>query len=138
MNEIHSCFRVGLGLCVLILLCGGCNEQTTAPANHNPTVTSLVAFPDQVHSRDSFAVVCSAFDVDGDSLVYDWSCTSGASIRGGDPLVPWTLFNARENIGIFYAPDSANNHQDSIRIDVNVRDGKGGGSSRFTFVSLSK
>ena len=138
MNDSRCSFAILSALSTVLLLGAGCKQESVSPMNHNPTITSIVAFPDRVHSLDSLTVVCSAYDLDGDSLRYDWFCTSGATIKG--TVVPpyWELYNTKENFAIFYAPDSTNTLQDSIRIDVDVRDLKGGGKSGHTFVSLSR
>lgn len=126
-------------LLLLAALVASCkNETSTAPVNRSPVITSLYAFPGHVQSSDSFVVVCSAYEPDGDSLFYDWSCTSGASIKGAHPPGSFTLFHTRENARVFYAPDSLHTSQDSIRVDVHVRDGKGGGVSNWLFVRLSR
>ena len=138
MNSRHSGLVLTYSLSVITIFCGGCKHDTVAPTNHNPVITSIFAFPDAVHSLDSFAVVCEAYDIDGDTVVYDWFCSPGTSIKGAEPG-GWTLYNTKMNIAIFYAPDSANVRQDSIRIDVEVRDRIGGiGFSAPTFVRLSK
>ena len=75
-------------------------------------------------------------DPDGDSLYYDWFCTSGARISGAPPSSPFVLYNTRENIRVFYAPDSVNSQLDSIRIFCDVRDGIGGLKSASVFVGI--
>ena len=114
----------------------GCNEESVTPKNNPPVITSINVFPSSVQLSDSFAVVCSAYEPDGDSLFYDWFCTSGAKIKGADNIVPWILYHTKENIRIFYSPDSVSNQIDSIRIDCNVRDGKGESKSTHIFVGI--
>lgn len=123
---------------LLLISIIGCNEESTAPENNDPVITSLVAFPSSVQLSDSFAVICSAYEPDGDSLFYDWSCTSGAGISGVPQKHPPFLFHTKENIRIFYAPDSISNQNDSIRIDCHVRDGKGGGKSAWVYVGIDQ
>ena len=138
MNN-QQCRFWSIPLFSLVALSGGCkNETTIAPVNHNPVIASIYAFPSHVQSSDSFVVVCSAYEPDGDSLFYDWFCTSGASIQGAYPPGSFSLYHTRENARIFYAPDSLHNTQDSIRVDVDVRDGKGGGAGKWLFVQLSR
>lgn len=81
-------------------------------------------------------MVCSAYEPDDDSLFYDWFCSSGAKISGSHPSTPFSLYNTRENIRIFYAPDSVSSQIDSIRIDCTVRDGKGGVAVTWLYVGL--
>lgn len=122
----------------LLISLSGCNEESTSPENNDPVITSLFAFPSLVQLSDSFAVVCSAYNPDGDSLFYDWSCTSGARISGAHPGSPFILYHTRENIRVFYAPDSLLDQNDSIRIDCHVRDGKGGGTSAWIYVGIDQ
>ena len=122
----------------LILFFIRCEEESIAPVNNDPIVTSINAFPTSVELSDSFAVICSAYEPDGDSLFYDWSCTSGATISGAHPITPFILYHTTENIRIFYAPDSVSSQIDSIRVDCHVRDGKGGGKSTWIFVAIIK
>lgn len=121
---------------LLLIIIVGCEEQVTAPENNDPIITSINAFPTSVQLSDSFAVVCSAYDPDGDTLVYDWFCTSGASIKGVEPSAPSFLYHTKENIRIFYSPDSVINQIDTIRITCDVRDVKGGGKSAWLFVAI--
>ena len=43
------------------------------PTNHDPVATGLTVFPTTLGVGDSAIVVCNATDVDGDTLMYDWS-----------------------------------------------------------------
>jgi hypothetical protein len=138
MTNRNCAIGMILALSTVMVLESGCKKEPVAPMNHDPTITSIVAFPDKVHSLDSFAVVCSAYDVDGENQVYDWFCNPPTSVKGGHGSENWILYNSKENIAIFYAPDSANTVQDSIRIDVDVRDGIGGSKSGHIFVGLSR
>lgn len=113
-----------------------CQEETIAPENNDPVITSITAFPQQVQFSDSFIVITEAYDIDGDSLFYDWSCTSGASIKGAPKWSPFELSNTKNNTRVFYAPDSLSNQIDSIRVFCNVRDRKGGGVSGWTYVGI--
>lgn len=124
-------------LSVAALWWGCSDDNTTAPINEDPVITSVHAFPNFVVPSDSFAVFCSAYEPDGDSLFYDWSCTSGASVHGANSLTPWMLNHTTENVRVFYAPDSYNG-QDSIRVDVHVRDYRGGGASAWVLVGLGR
>ena len=122
----------------LLIMFIGCDEKTTDQQNNDPVIMSIVAFPTSVQLSDSFAVVCSAYEPDGDSLFYDWSCTSGAKISGASPYESFSLFNTKENIRVFYAPDSLYGQNDSIRVECHVRDGKGGGKSAWIFVAITR
>lgn len=113
-----------------------CEKETTGPKNNDPVISSMTAFPDHVQSSDSFIVITEAYDIDGDSLFYDWSCTNGASIKGAPSWSPFELSNTKDNNRIFYAPDSLSNQIDSIRVFCNVRDRKGGGILGWTYVEI--
>lgn len=128
---------VVLLLSVAALSWGCDDENTTAAINNDPVITSVRAFPNLVALSDSFVVFCSVYEPNGDSLFYDWSCTSGASVQGGDSRTPWQLNHTTENVRVFYAPDT-DNGQDSIRVDVHVRDSKGGGASAWLLVGLGR
>ena len=118
-----------VGLLAPLVLIGVCEDCVTEPTNHNPIVTSIVAFPNPVQLADSFLVTCSAHDVDGDPLTYDWECSNyGASIKGAPTANPFKLANTMEDTRVFYARDSIpslyENYHAAIFCDV--RDGKGG------------
>ena len=135
MNYKNILISISVILFSLILV-SGCDEEATAPQNNGPIITSINAFPSSIQLSDSFAVICSAYDPDGDSLFYDWFCTSGASIKGAHPGSQFVLYNTTENIRVFYAPDSIITQIDSIRIDCDVRDGKGGVKSAWVYVRI--
>lgn len=122
---------------IILILISGCN-QSTEP-NHDPVVNSIVAFPNQVHVSDSFAVFCSAYDADGDPLTYDWFCTNhGASIKGAPPDNPFELKNTRDNNMIFFAKDTLLHQTGHAAIFCDVRDGKGGLKTVTIFVSITQ
>lgn len=125
-------------LLFLLLISTGC-EESTSPSNHDPAVTSIVAFPNQVQEADSFAVICSAYDQDGDSLFYDWSCTNhAASIKGAPPENPFQLLNSKDNIMIFYATDSLLYQNGHAAIFCDVRDRNEGLKTVTIFVAIHK
>ena len=132
---MHRIVLIGMLFSLFTL---SCEKDTTGPKNNDPVISSLSAFPTKVQLSDSFIVICEAYDVDGDSLFYDWSCTSGASIKGTPTWSPFELSNTIENNRIFYAPDSLNSQIDSIRVFCHVRDGRGGGITDWVFISIKK
>jgi len=90
---------------VIMLLVPSC----TAITNHPPIITSLKVEQGVVFSPESYQVKCSASDVDGDKLSYEWSA-SGGDIDVDGPSAIWI---APESDGIF-------------GITVGVTDGHGG------------
>ena len=120
---------------LFLILTFACDDITN-PKNNDPVIYSLTSFPNEVQFSDSFIVFCDAHDIDGDSLFYDWSCTSGASIKGASKSVPFELSNTKKNNRVFYAPDSLVVQQDSIRVFCDVRDGKGGAKAAWVFIKL--
>ena len=134
---IVRCGLWSISLLSLGALLGGCKrENTTAPVNNDPVIASIHAFPMLIAPSDSFAVFCSAYEPDGDSIFYNWSCTSGR-VQGSSGFDPRHLNNTTENVRVFYAPDSSDG-PDSIRVDVDVRDGKGYSASAWVLVGLSR
>ena len=129
-------YKVLLISIFFLILIFACDDDITDPKNNAPVIYSLASFPNEVQFSDSFIVFCDAHDIDGDSLFYDWSCTSGASIKGASKSIPFQLSNTKENNRIFYAPDSLTVQQDSIRVFCDVRDGKGGAKTDWVFIKL--
>ena len=122
---------------MMAVLSFSCNESTEP--NHNPVVNSIVAFPNAVQFSDSFAIFCSADDVDGDPLTYDWECTNhGASIKGTSSENPFKLTNTNENFRIFNAIDSIQYETYHAAIFCDVRDGKGGFKTVTIIVPITK
>ena len=128
--------KVFVALLILIII-SSC-KQSTEP-NHDPSVISIVAFPNQVQVSDSFAVFCSADDADGDPLSYDWFCTNhGASIKGALPDNPYELKNTRDNIMIFFATDTLIYQTGHAAIFCDVRDNKGGLKTAWILVGITR
>ena len=58
--------------------------------------------PMQFNSQTILQLFCSADDLDGDPLTYDWECTNhGASIKGASNENPYKLINTKENLKIY-------------------------------------
>jgi hypothetical protein len=70
----------------------------TVRANNPPTITSLVADANWALPSGSIQVTCTASDLDGDELSYEWTTTRG-DISGTGPAINWT---APEEVGIYY------------------------------------
>lgn len=121
----------------LAALSGACgNGISIAPVNNDPVITSVHAFPSLVAPSDSFAVVCSAYEPDGDPLYYDWSSTAG-KVQGSSDLSPLYLPHTTQNVRVFYAPDLPG-APEAVRVDVTVRDGKGNSAGAYLLVGLSR
>jgi hypothetical protein len=70
---------------------------TVLRANTPPIIASLVADADWTHPSGTAQVTCTAFDLDGDELSYEWTATGG-DISGTGNEVIWT---APEAVGIY-------------------------------------
>ena len=91
----------------------------TVRTNRVPTITSLTADADWTTPSGNLQVTCSASDLDGDELSYDWSATAG-SISGTGPAVSWT---APQGVGTY-------------EVTVVVTDGYGGSATETLSVSV--
>jgi hypothetical protein len=122
---------------ILIIIITGC-EESTVP-NNDPQVNTIAAFPDPVKAADSFAVFISAVDPDEDPLTYDWFCTNGhATIKGAPRDSQFERVNTKENIMIFYVPDSLNPNGGHAAIFCDVRDNRGGLKTSWIIVEITK
>ena len=92
-------------------------SSCTAPANHEPIITSLYAEPAGVIPSPSCQIVCNASDADGDEPSYNWSI-SGGELTGEGATVTWT------------APHSEGSHN----ITVIATDGQGGAVSDYVSI----
>jgi len=120
---------------VLVLFLTTCKENITNPKNNDPVINSIVVFPTQVQIADSFVVYCDAYDIDDDSLVYDWFSTSGVTIKGASNLHPFSLYSTKENYRVFYTPDRLNIGLDTIRVNCYVRDNNIGTTSGSVLIT---
>jgi hypothetical protein len=129
-NKMKYSIALLITLSLFSIYCS--DDNPVKPENSNPVIFSLVAFPEIVKPNDSLIVICNAIDPDGDTLVYDWYAEGIIGIKG----LPWwgccARFNTHENSQIFYAPDSiyVAVPQDTFRIEVAARVGKGGQVSK--------
>jgi len=101
---------------------GEVTSQVTITARFNkpPYITSLVADADWTTPSGSLQLTCTASDLDGDELSYEWS-TSGGNITGTGAAVNWT---APEEVGIY-------------DITVVVKDGHGEEDTRSIYPSVA-
>jgi hypothetical protein len=130
----------GLSITVLALAlaAGSCGrDQPTSPAppaNRDPVISSMWAFPNDVGATDSMIIVCEADDADGDTLVYDWFTDGNFWIQGAH-LDSASLYNTVSNSHVFYRwyPRPSDT---SAYVYCDVRDRKGGFTEKRTFVRL--
>ncbi len=101
-----SAIRIILVLAVGGLIGLGCNKKTTP--NQAPTITAL-NLPDSVVAGNDETFSCTASDPDGQSLAYQWTCSSGLLQSATGSAVVWT------------APDSSG----TATITVTVMDDSG-------------
>ena len=96
--------------------------------NRNPVILSLTVFPDTINPSDSAIVICNAMDPDGDTLVYDWYTDGKSRIKGAPSYQDWILYNTFENWCTIFPKNLNNKPIDTLWIECQARDGKGGGS----------
>ena len=125
-----------LALLPLLTALAGCedNDLPTPPNNHSPVINTLVAFPDSIGPSDSTVVVCGAYDMDGDSLVYDWQTDARLDIQG-TPTWNKNLNNTRSPSHTFYNANLGSTH-DSAWVYCHVRDPRGGGTGSRVYIIL--
>ncbi len=118
----------------------GCDKDNPVKSqNHNPIILSLTVFPDVIGLSDSAVVVCNAMDPDGDTLVYDWYTDGRLEFKGNPPWEIGVRSNTNENYQIVF-PVQASNFPpvDTVWVQVQARDGKGGGSVAQTIQFVVK
>ena len=72
-------------LSLLIVFMGTCKRATIK----NPTIISVVVFPDYIEKNGIVTVSVTATDSDGDALTYFYS-VSGGTIVGNGATATWT------------------------------------------------
>jgi len=72
-------------------------SSCTTVANRWPIITSLEAEAEWTAPLGNLQVMCTASDLDGDELSYEWAATGG-SISGKGAVVNWT---APEEVGTY-------------------------------------
>jgi hypothetical protein len=124
---------------VILSLRFGCKENPVdvKPENHNPVIFSLTVFPDVISPTDSAIVICNAMDPDGDTLVYDWITDSRLKIKGDFANEDW-LYHTRENSRVVYPKNLNNVPFDTLWIQCNVRDVKGGEVGKLALFVLQQ
>ncbi len=99
-----------------IFLCQSCKEESTAPLNQPPIISSIVTNPttstsSRLEAAGIISIKVNATDGEGDELSYTWECTGGVFLEGqGTDSIKWQ------------APISPS--ATSFNITVNVSDGK--------------
>jgi hypothetical protein len=88
--------------------------------NNAPTIAGLIADADWTTPSGSVQVTCTASDLDGDELSYDWSA-SGGDISGTGAVVNWT---APQEVGTY-------------NVTVMVTDGYGGEATRSVSLGVT-
>ncbi|MGB5846927.1 MAG: hypothetical protein WBH40_00475, partial [Ignavibacteriaceae bacterium] len=88
-------------------------------ANYPPRIKSLVANPDVVLLGDSTNIYCTAVDRDNDTLIYNWSSTSGYIIGSGENVV-WIAPSLEGSYYILCRVEDGYGNQvtDSVKIEV--------------------
>jgi hypothetical protein len=89
--------------------------------NHIPIIEEIIANPRKIQIGSNADINCTASDLDGDSLTFDWLSTFG-TITGSDSSIVWT---APINPGNYFILCSVNDGRGGTAIDsisVSVRD----------------
>lgn len=89
--------------------------------NNLPTIASMIATQDSVADADTLAVNATVVEVDGDSLTFNWSSTSGALINNGTGVLflpPQTTTPLTASIKLRVVDEHGGARQDSIAIKV--------------------
>jgi len=119
----------------------GCQSQSpTRPShrtNHAPVIDTLIAFPYTIGPSDSTVVACTARDIDGDTLVYDWQTDDRLNIQG-TPTWNKYLNNTYSPVHTFYNANLDTRISDSAWVYCEVRDKRGGGAGRHVFIILRR
>jgi hypothetical protein len=90
------------------------------PINHPPTISSLTANPTSILTGAVTTITCTASDLDGDTLTYNWSAAS-VTISGTGTHITWT------------APISKGTYS----INCTISDGKGGSDKKSVNVTVT-
>ncbi len=89
--------------------------------NHIPIIEEIIANPRKIQIGSNADINCTASDLDGDSLTFNWLSTFG-TITGSDSSIVWT---APINPGNYFILCSVNDGRGGTAIDsigVSVRD----------------
>jgi len=89
--------------------------------NNVPSINKLIAHPRKIHLGSTTKINCVASDVDGDSLIYNWSAAFG-TLNGSDTSVTWTAPVNAGNYYIFCLVDDGRGGTAIDSIGVSVRD----------------
>ena len=120
---LRTHFPVVVGLCATLLGCGSDDPARPQPANTQPVIASLTAFPAAIGPGDSTIVICVASDAENDSLVYDWVTDSRLIIKGNSPS-NHERFDSPSPFQVFY--HGPKTPFDSAWVECDVRDRRGG------------
>gem|GEM_PF-1991651 len=98
------------------------NSATVAAANHAPVISSLTADPISVSTGAITTIICTASDLDGDTLIYNWSAASGA-ITGSGSQVTWTAPTSSSTYTISCTVSDGNGGSAQLSVNVMVTEG---------------
>jgi len=105
MKKFFTLFVLCLMLSTVII---GCGKKEPPKPNNAPVISSLIAEPKNVPAEKNSLITCMASDIDGDSLVFDWTASGGSVKSDG-------------NKAEFIAPTMGGIYQ----ITVKISDGRG-------------
>jgi hypothetical protein len=132
---------VGALLPILVMVgCSGSRKPPSPPdllANHGPRIRALAVHPESIGPLDSSLIVCTATDVDGDTLVYDWNTDGRLRIKGAPSWSTRLNNQLSDSVTVFNA-NLSNPINDSAWVNCAVRDRRGGGDVRLVHVLLRR
>ena len=128
---LRTCWWLGILVAAVAFAMSGCGEEIPLqPVNHSPIVQSLTAFPTTIGLGDSAVVICAATDVDGDTLMFDWTSDCRLVKKGQQPDAYW--LTTWEGTLVVHAGACATSPLDTGWVSCSVRDRRGGGARAGT------
>jgi hypothetical protein len=101
-------YKIIIAVSVISMVTACCMPEPAKKENRIPVIESVSYAKDSMATIDN-EIVCNASDLDGDSLIYEWSSDGGQITASGSKAV-------------WIAPDTMGNY----KVGVTVKDGKRG------------
>ncbi len=101
------------------LLVYSCSDEDIVRANSEPTILSLRAENYVLRVLDTTRVECSALDLDGDEIVYEWTSID-SSIFGKGSTIKWIAPSESASYPLICRVSDANGGEDQAEIQFSV------------------